>query len=245
VLVYRTPYGKDNAAQDYQIHLAAVRRGYAVLLQDVRGRYESDGSFDPVPPGGSRRLRYDRVGRAPAVVERQGWHVRSLVPRRRAMARGHGASAAPRRHGARHDVLVAAAFFLRNGVFDLSWLPWIYVNIAPDKRQRLDLPGTRDAAAAAREWREVAGQYSSWLPLRELPYLRHEAPFYFEWLAHAPRRSVVGLGELRGRYAQVTGGRAEPQRLVRRGLRTRGGRHQLSAVSWRHARGRATRARTC
>src|SRR5678816_498777 len=42
VLVYRTPYGKQNAAQDYQIHLAAVRRGYAVLLQDVRGRYQSD-----------------------------------------------------------------------------------------------------------------------------------------------------------------------------------------------------------
>ena len=32
-------------------------------------------------------------------------------------------------------------FFYSNGVFDRSWLPWIYVNIAPDIRRKLDLPG--------------------------------------------------------------------------------------------------------
>jgi hypothetical protein len=36
VLVYRTPYGKHNAADSYQTHLKAVARGYAVMLQDVR-----------------------------------------------------------------------------------------------------------------------------------------------------------------------------------------------------------------
>lgn len=47
VLVFRTPYGKHDAAQDYRIHLKAVERGYAVVLQDVRGRYASGGIFDP------------------------------------------------------------------------------------------------------------------------------------------------------------------------------------------------------
>jgi putative CocE/NonD family hydrolase len=204
VLVYRTPYGKQNAAQDYQIHLAAVRRGYAVLLQDVRGRYESDGVFDPYRQEG--RDGFDTIewaARQPwsdgrvgtfglsypgavqwlAAIERPP-HLVAMVP---AMT-----FSSPRH------------FFYANGVFDLSWLPWIYVNIAPDSRQRLDLPGTRDAAVAEREWREVAAQYSSWLPLRELPYLRREAPFYFEWLAHAPEDPWWDWAELRGRYDQVT-----------------------------------------
>ena len=47
VLVFRTPYGKHNAAESDRIHLKAVERGYAVVLQDVRGRYASDGIFEP------------------------------------------------------------------------------------------------------------------------------------------------------------------------------------------------------
>ena len=43
VLVYRTPYGKDSTEDWYDTHLRAVERGYAVVIQDVRGRYESDG----------------------------------------------------------------------------------------------------------------------------------------------------------------------------------------------------------
>lgn len=47
VLVFRTPYGKHNAAQSDRIHLKAVEGGYAVVMQDVRGRYASDGIFEP------------------------------------------------------------------------------------------------------------------------------------------------------------------------------------------------------
>src|SRR5688572_16907529 len=38
-LVYRTPYGKHAALEDYTIFVRAVERGYAVVVQDVRGRY--------------------------------------------------------------------------------------------------------------------------------------------------------------------------------------------------------------
>ena len=85
-------------------------------------------------------------------------------------------------------------FFYSNGVFDRSWLPWIYVNIAPDIRTKLNLPGTRDTSEAAATWPTVAEAYRSWLPLRDLPWLRREAPFYFEWLAHPPEDPLVGLG---------------------------------------------------
>src|SRR5437879_12019142 len=47
VLVYRTPYGKHDALEDYTTFRAAIERGYAVVVQDVRGRYTSDGEFEP------------------------------------------------------------------------------------------------------------------------------------------------------------------------------------------------------
>ena len=47
VLVYRTPYGRTDTTGGSPLILAAVRRGYAVLLQDVRGRYASGGVFEP------------------------------------------------------------------------------------------------------------------------------------------------------------------------------------------------------
>src|SRR6202789_4554903 len=43
VLVYRTPYGEKNAQREYTTFRHAVERGYAVVVQDVRGRYGSDG----------------------------------------------------------------------------------------------------------------------------------------------------------------------------------------------------------
>lgn len=46
VILERTPYGKaDAAAPNY---LTFVEHGYAVVVQDVRGRYASEGSFDPL-----------------------------------------------------------------------------------------------------------------------------------------------------------------------------------------------------
>src|SRR5437879_12593093 len=40
VILERTPYGKDNDV-DYANHW--VKQGYVVILQDVRGRFNSDG----------------------------------------------------------------------------------------------------------------------------------------------------------------------------------------------------------
>src|SRR4051812_26742998 len=47
VLVYRTPYGKSGALKEYSTFEHALQRGYAVVVQDVRGRYRSDGEFVP------------------------------------------------------------------------------------------------------------------------------------------------------------------------------------------------------
>lgn len=203
VLIYRTPYGKAEAAEYYDTHLRAVARGYAVVLQDVRGRYASEGEFKPYRNEGADG--YDTIEWAAAqswsngIVGTYGlsypgavqWlaaiesppHLEAMVP---AMT-----FSSPRN------------FFYMNGIFDLSWLPWIYVNIAPDTRDRLDLPGITSTEEANAEWPEVADTYRSWLPLAELPYLRDVAPYYYEWLRHPPEDPWWDWAEIRGRYDRV------------------------------------------
>ncbi len=45
-LVYRTPYNKESALLTAKTFSKAVARGYAVVVQDVRGRYPSHGEFN-------------------------------------------------------------------------------------------------------------------------------------------------------------------------------------------------------
>src|SRR5579864_7891850 len=59
VLVYRTPYGKEFALREYSTFRKAVERGYAVVVQDVRGRYASDAEFTPYQNEG--RDGYDTI----------------------------------------------------------------------------------------------------------------------------------------------------------------------------------------
>ena len=69
VILERTPYGKG--VEITPNHQAFVDHGYAVVVQDVRGRYESRGHFRSAAAGGSRRRRYAQLDRAAAVVGRQ------------------------------------------------------------------------------------------------------------------------------------------------------------------------------
>jgi putative CocE/NonD family hydrolase len=46
-LILRTPYGKGTDKDELRFAASAVARGYAVLMQDVRGRFESGGEFVP------------------------------------------------------------------------------------------------------------------------------------------------------------------------------------------------------
>lgn len=201
VLVFRTPYGKHFAEKGDGVHRKAVERGYVAVLQDVRGRYASEGHFDPYRQEG--RDGYDTIewaaaqpwsdGRVgtwglsyPGAVQwlaamEQPPHLVSMAP---AMT-----FSSPRR------------FFYMNGIFDRSWLPWIYQYVAPDARRRLGMPVGGDAEES---WRTVADEFQSFLPLRELPWLRKEAPYYFEWLAHPPEDPWWDWAELQGRYGRVS-----------------------------------------
>ena len=186
VLVYRTPYGKDNASSAWSTFNKAVARGYAVVIQDVRGRYASEGEFAPYQNEG--RDGYDTIEWAavqpwsngnigtfglsyPGAVQ---WlaavedppHLKAMIP---AMT-----FSTPRN------------FFYSGGVFDGSWLDWIWFNIAPDARRRKNLPGPQTVKEAAASWKMERARLQNFLPMADLPDLKQIAPFYYEWLAHSP-----------------------------------------------------------
>ena len=203
VLVYRTPYGKAGAPKEWSTFDKAVARGYAVVIQDVRGRYASNGEFDPYRNEG--RDGYDTIEWAaaerwsngavgtfglsyPGAVE---WlaavenppHLKAMVP---AMT-----FSTPRN------------FFYSGGVFDGSWLDWIWFNIAPDARKRKHLPGPQTRKEAAAAWKTEHERFENFLPMAELPDLKPVAPFYYEWLAHPPASAWWDWAELRGKYDRV------------------------------------------
>jgi putative CocE/NonD family hydrolase len=67
VLLQRTPYNKDGAVS---FAMLAVARGYMVVVQDVRGRYSSDGDWYPFK--NERNDGYDTVEWAAALPESNG-----------------------------------------------------------------------------------------------------------------------------------------------------------------------------
>ena len=90
VLLSRQPYNKDvNINLMYADPVFLAARGYIVVMQDVRGRYASDGEFDPERPGVRGRLRHGSVGRRryPARTVRSACSDARTTPRRSGVPR--------------------------------------------------------------------------------------------------------------------------------------------------------------
>ncbi len=200
VLVYRTPYGKENARKDYKTFERAVARGYAVVIQDVRGRYRSDGEFRPYENEG--RDGFDTIEWAakqpwsngaigtfglsyPGAVQ---WlaavqgppHLKAMVP---AMTFSN-----------------ARNFFFAGGTWDMSWIDWIWFNIAPDVREKRGLEGAKTYREALASWGTDGPQMQRFLPLSALPQLKQVAPYYYDWLGHPPEDPWWDWAELRDKY---------------------------------------------
>jgi putative CocE/NonD family hydrolase len=203
VLVYRTPYGKEHALEEYTTFRHAVERGYAVVVEDVRGRYDSAGDFLPYQQEGHDG--YDTIEWA----ARQPWsngavgtfglsypgavqwlaaienppHLKAMVP---AMTFSS-----------------AQNFFYAGGTWDMSWIEWIWDNIAPDVRTKRNLPGPKTYEQAIAAWKEVAPKTASELPLASLAELQGLAPYYYEWLHHPVDDRWWDWSELRDKYGRV------------------------------------------
>lgn len=202
-LVYRTPYGKDSAQTEYATFQHAVERGYAMVIEDVRGRYHSDGEFRPYETEG--KDGYDTIEWAAAQPWSNGavgtfglsypgavqWlaavenppHLKAMVP---AMT-----------------FSTPQNFFYAWGTWDMSWIEWIWDNIAPDVRVKQNLPGPRSPEEAIAVWPSEGPKMLGILPLNSVEQLRAVAPYYFDWLSHPPEDPWWNWCELHNKYPRT------------------------------------------
>jgi len=203
VLVYRTPYGKEFALRDYTTFRHAVDRGYAVVVQDVRGRYASDGEFRPYENEG--RDGYDTIEWA----ARQPWSsgdVGTFGLSYPGAVQWLAAVESPPHLKAMVPAMTFSTpqnFFYAWGLWDLSWMEWIWDDIAADVRAKKNLPGPKTDDEASAAWDQVAVKMQRTLPLDRLEELRGIAPYYYDWLTHPPEDRWWDWAELRNKYDRV------------------------------------------
>ncbi len=76
MILIRQPYGRETPAMMLdQTASFWARKGYACVVQDVRGKFSSDGVFEPVVNEINDGHDTVQLDHAPGLVQRQGRHV--------------------------------------------------------------------------------------------------------------------------------------------------------------------------
>jgi putative CocE/NonD family hydrolase len=202
-LVVRTPYsrGADATAPDFIPQ--AVARGYAVVVQDVRGRYDSEGEYEAYRHEG--RDGYDTIEWA----ARQPWANGAVGTFGLSYPGAVQWLAAVERPPSLKAMVPAMtyatpeSFWYSGGVWDGSWLDWTWWNIAPDLRRRLGAPGPRTDEEVAAAWKRDGERARRHRPMLTLPDFQGVAPWYYEWMRHPPGDPWWDWATLEGRYGDV------------------------------------------
>lgn len=202
-LVYRTPYGKSETT-DSEIVAKAVGRGYAVVVQDVRGRYASGGVFEPYRHDG--RDGHDTIEWAAAQPWSNG-RVGTFGLSYPGAVQWLAALESPP-----HLVAMVPAmtydtpshFWYAGGVWDGSWLLWTWLNMAPDLRRRLDVPGARTYDEARASWKKDGPAAQMLLPRQAFRDFAGVADWYYEWMRHGPYDPWWDWADLAGKYSRVS-----------------------------------------
>jgi hypothetical protein len=203
VLVYRTPYGKQAAEDDYTTFSKALDRGYAVVIQDVRGRYASAGEFNPYRNEGQDG--YDTIEWAATQPWSDG-RVGSFGLSYPGAVQWLAAVESPPHLKAMVPAMTFSrpeTFFYSGGVWDLSWISWVWFNIAPDALERLGRAPRTDEQVAG-DWEANSNKWLHYLPLNQLEALHDAAPWYYEWLDHPPADPWWDWADLTTRYRKTT-----------------------------------------
>jgi putative CocE/NonD family hydrolase len=203
VLVLRNPYDRRFAQSYLYAHPSwYAAQGYAVLAQDVRGRWGSDGQFDPLVNEGLDGA--DTVAWAaeqPWSNGRVGMYGFSYP----AMSQLLTAAELP--DGLRAAAPALAPSQLRSGwlynggafalAFALGWA----IELGADQARRRS-PGLEPALLAA------AADPHPWFthrPLRDLPLFRRNGlcDFYFDWIEHETDSAWWAKRQVEGRYDSI------------------------------------------
>ncbi|MFE4710677.1 CocE/NonD family hydrolase [Paenibacillus sp. NPDC056722] len=203
VLLLRTAYNKEDAQTMNYAHPSwYARQGYIVVVQDVRGRWASEGEFHP--NSHEEEDGYDTVQWASALsgalpkVGMYGFSYCGAVQWQAALARPPALICiAPGMIGS--DTYQGKTY--RNGAFALasllSWALFVAQDTALD-RGRSDWAGDIPGLYAG-----IHSLYGK-LPLKNLPGpLEALVPFYKEWLEHPEREEYWLPSSLKEQYQKI------------------------------------------
>ncbi|MCC6315328.1 MAG: CocE/NonD family hydrolase, partial [Thermomicrobiales bacterium] len=211
VLLQRTPYNKElgGLALVQTDTFRALRHGYAVVIQDVRGRYRSEGDFTPfhqeIDDG------YDTVewcAAQPWSNGAVGMYGTSYVGATQWLA----AVAAPPSLKAIAPAFTASDYYegwtYQGGALQWGFMVnWVLPFLTPaDLLRRHNLCPLPDFAA----WRERlidavdhASETALTLPLGAIPVNPEWSPYFREWLAHPTRDDFWQAVSIEDRYDRV------------------------------------------
>ena len=204
VILVRTPYSKDLYAGYSTFPRLAAASGYAVIVQDVRGRFASEGVFSPYVQ--ELKDGYDSVEWAAALpfsngkVGMQGCSYLGAVQWQAAvMNPPHLIAIFPQCTFAngRH-------FFFISGAFDLSWISWLNGRI-PDMKRRQGMAGAEASDEEAdRQWSDHKWEWLNFLPLKGFPLIKDWCPYYYEWLDHPDDGPFWDFADVEKKHAEVS-----------------------------------------
>lgn len=196
VLLVRLAYGKNTltttlSGTPMPDLLRLVSAGYAVVAQDSRGTFASEGDFDPLADetsDGVDLLRW--VTAQPWSNGRIGTYGLSYLGMTQWLLAGENPgellAIAP---GMTSGDSYLAPFYSRGGVFQLaSALTWSLM-MAAAETQRALVAGEADPGefATLADAMSDVDRYQRRLPLHDQPVLDRRAPWYRTWLSHPDR----------------------------------------------------------
>lgn len=192
VILHRTPYNKDNIAMGIgvQIHpVHAAREGYVVVVQDVRGRFSSEGKFDAF--ANEKEDGFDTVqwcSSLPFSSAKVGMFGGSYTGVTQLLA----ASSSPPQLLAVSPRQTSANYYLgwtyQGGAFLLAFNFLWSISLALDElhRANLSLEDERKAREALGNSADNLNQICSTLPLTDIQIFRSYgvSKYFYDWLSH-------------------------------------------------------------
>ncbi len=204
VILIRTPYDKEQEGNDSSFPRLAAARGYAVIIQDVRGRYSSKGEFLPY----IQELNdgYDTVEWAAGLPFSNGkvgtdgcsylgavqWQTAVMNP-------PHLVAIFPQCtfSNARH-------FFFFGGTFDLSWIQWLNGRLPDIKRHHGIMGKSASEEAADLDWSRHKWEWLNYLPLKDFPLFKGFCPYYYDWIAHSEDGPFWDFANVEKKHSEVS-----------------------------------------
>jgi len=204
VILIRTPYNKERYSERADFPSLAARRGYAVVIQDVRGMYGSEGEF--IPYFNDINDGYDSVEWAASLpysngkVGTQGCSYLGAVQWQLAVTHPpHLVAIFPQ-----CTFVDGRSFFYFGGTFDLTWIPWLNGQLPDIKVHQGMKTEEASTAEARREWQIHKWEWLNFVPIKDFPIFKGFCPYYYEWIAHSDDGPYWDFADVGKHHKEVT-----------------------------------------